>query len=91
MVNLVVCDVCKLEFKPKLDEKYLGAMMTKVYIKCPRCGKKHLVMVKTNKARNMIRSKEKLLMLKTKGAKELASNVCRELKKELDRYNIGAV
>lgn len=41
----VICDNpnCKHEFEPEVKEKYLGAMISETYIKCPHCEAKYLI------------------------------------------------
>ena len=41
----VICDDpnCKHEFEPEVEEKYLGAMISETYMKCPYWEPKYLI------------------------------------------------
>ncbi|NFB55908.1 hypothetical protein [Clostridium botulinum] len=94
----VICDNCKREFnmtQDRLKEKYLGAMYTEIYYKCPHCNKKHLVCVMNTKCRRLKRKIEMKSLRKFKDTNDVdkvlddkdIDNIQNELKKEMNRIN----
>lgn len=51
---------CKHEFEPIIYEKYLGAMITETYFKCPKCGKKYIVTLNNCKTRKLEKNIENI-------------------------------
>lgn len=52
------CECCNQEFElhqVELKEKYLGAMITKLYYSCPRCRDEKLICITNTKTREMTR------------------------------------
>lgn len=49
---------CNKEFEPKIKEKYLGAMISETYIRCPHCNTKYLIKLDNNLTRKLQRNIE---------------------------------
>lgn len=86
-----VCSNCKKEFDVKLEEQYLGAMLTEIYFICPQCNHKYLVGIENNKCRRIQREIDIVnKRLKYKYSEELVlkqKELTQMLKKEMDRIN----
>lgn len=83
----VVCKECKEEFEIRQDmlkEKYLGAMITETYFKCPECDKKYLVCINTLKVRELMAGIRKNTVL---GNYKKVDELKKELKIEMDKSN----
>lgn len=58
MDQLVKCDICGKTYSlsnVKLQEKYLGAMLTEVFFNAPCCNYKVFCCIKNSKCRNLIK------------------------------------
>lgn len=83
----VVCKKCSEEFEPKqnmLKEKYLGAMITETYFECPKCKKKYLVCINTQKARKLMAD---IKLNSCLGNDEKVDELRKEFKIEMDKSN----
>ena len=68
---------CKHEVEPQIKEKYLGAMISETYIKCPHCETKYLIKLDNTLTRRLQKNIE--------GIKEvLNGNLSPEMNKALN-------
>ena len=75
----VICDKknCKHEFEPQIKEKYLGAMISETYIKCPHCETKYLIKLDNTLTRRLQKNIE--------GIKQVLNrNLSQEMNKALN-------
>ncbi|MBU3195656.1 hypothetical protein KPL26_03130 [Clostridium algidicarnis] len=94
----VICDNCKRDFETSrnmLQEKYLGAMYTKIFYECPHCNQKHLVCVMNAKCRALKRKMEIKILRKYQDTKDVdivvsdkeIDGIQKELQREMDNIN----
>ena len=75
----VICDNpnCKHEFEPQIKEKYLCAMISETYIKCPHCETKYLIKLDNTLTRRLQKNIE--------GIKQVLNrNLSQEMNKALN-------
>lgn len=49
----LICEKCDEEFEPNEKQRYLGAMITETYMKCPHCNKKYIFRLDNNLTRSL--------------------------------------
>lgn len=90
------CVKCSKKFNVKLEEKYIGAMLTEIFFKCPKCKEKYLVGIQNNKCRRLQRQidsiNKEILNKKNKNIGHVEEtlkieNLTEILKKEMNRIN----
>lgn len=78
----VLCDECKKEFELEHKTKYLGAMITETYFKCPHCGEKYIFRLDNNITRKLERKIKSLKI--SLSSNKLTYGLRKTLNKALD-------